>query len=380
MKHAPQTQVQVIAYSRKARALLPGFMMASMATPRLERELATLQTANGSNVDVGLVEAASWLAHVDGTRRVVLFSDQHLGDRVGGISAAALRDSLPKQTLVHVVAIDDDESKFQRELTRDDDIAFAHVAIDTEGTAVRGSTDDDGHIDALQLVRPLALEHVVLRTPNWEPFDIDRASPTCPLDGSTDLAEGSGCVWWGQGNADANAIQLEGLLWNHKVTRTLAPIESARMLSRMLTGFQATLGEAEKEIRIAAHAVNEEWSLIATWGGSDGYGDDGGFGRGGFGFGCSGTSGNDIGIGTGTGTIHMRQGSIADQIARATQKCHVTSRVEINLELTLDEIVDVSVAAQDPTERTCVTEAVWDVPLALSDPAQHDTMKVVVGS
>jgi hypothetical protein len=379
MKHAPQTQIQVIAYSRKARALLPGFMMASLATPRLERELAALQTANGSNVDIGLVEAGTWLAHVDGTRRVVLFSDQHLGDRVDGIGAPALRDSLPSGTLVHVVAIDDDESTFQRALTRDDDIAFAHVAIDSEGAALRGRTDDEGHIDALQLVRPIALEHVVLKTPSWKPLEVDRASPSCPIDGSADLAEGSGCVWWGDGEANAGAIQLEGLLWNHEVRRALVPTESSRMLARMLTGFHATLDAAEKEIRIAAHAVNEEWSLIATWGGSDGYADEEGFGMTGVGYGCSGGS-RDIGIGSGTSGMLGRQGSIADQISRATQKCHVTSQIEIDLELTLDEIVDVAVTAQDPTVRACVTEAVWDVPLALTNPSQHDRTTVVVGS
>jgi len=381
MKHAPQTQIQVVAYSRKARALLPGFMMASMATPRLERELATLQTANGSNVDVGLVEAASWLAHVDGTRRVVLISDQHLSDRVGGITAPALRDSLPKGTLVHVVALDN----AQGELRRDDEIAFAHVAIDSEGAALRGRADDEGHIDALQLVRPIALEHVVVKTPLWKPLEIDRASSACPVDGSADLAEGSGCVWWGDGDVNAGqntktnaGIQLEGLLWNHKLTRTLVPTESSRMLARMLTGFQTALGDAEKEIRLAARSVNEEWSLIATWGGSDGYADKEGYGMTGSGFGCTGGS-SDIGIGSGTAGMLVRQGSIADQITRATQKCHVAGHVEVDLELTLDEIVDVGVSASSPTERTCVTEAVWDVPLALSSPKGHDRMRVVLG-
>ena len=104
--NAPRSHVQVVAYARKARPLLPGWMPASHAAARIDRELDQLVTANGSNVDAGLVEASKWLADVKGTRRIVVLTDQRLSDRVAGIAMDALRETLPKGTLAHVVAVD----------------------------------------------------------------------------------------------------------------------------------------------------------------------------------------------------------------------------------------------------------------------------------
>jgi hypothetical protein len=375
---APQSQIQIVAYSRKARALLPGWMVASYAQPRLERELATLATNNGSNVDAGLVEANAWLDHATGTRRVILFTDERLGDRVAGIEPKVLRDALPANTLVHVIALDHG-SPNMKSLVRDDEIVLGHVAIDSEGLAMRAMGDDNGQFNALELLRPLTLERVKLHDDGWAQMTVESTTSTCSVDGASDLDEGDTCVFWGDTSNGATTMKLEGLLWNHKFSRVIKPAGESRTLARILTGFAASsLGDAEAEIELAAQAVNAQWSMIATWGGADGYADQTTSGTyGGFGCGCGGSSDIGVGIG-GVGSLTMRMGSISDQITRATNACHVKSKVTISLELTLAEIVDVDVAAEDAADRACVTEAVWATPLAFTNPAEHDTTKVVL--
>jgi von Willebrand factor type A domain len=374
---APQSQIQIVAYSRKARPLLPGWMVASYAQPRLERELATLATNNGSNVDAGLVEANAWLEHANGTRRVIMFTDELLGDRVAGIEPKALRDALPANTLVHVIALDHGSASV-KSLVRDDEIVLGHVAIDSEGLAMRAMGDDNGQFNALELLRPLALERVKLHDDGWTEMAVESNASSCSVDGTNDLVEGDTCVFWGDTKNGATTMKLEGLLWNHKFSRVIKPAGEPRMLARILTGFAASLGDAEAEIELAAHAVNAQWSMIATWGGVDGYADQSATEiYGGFGCGCGGSS--DIGGIGGGGTLSMqRMGSISDQITRATNACHVKTKVTISLELTLDEIVDVDVATEDAADLACVTEAVWATPLALMKPADHDTAKVVL--
>lgn len=374
---APQSQIQIVAYSRRARTLLPGWMVASYAQPRLERELATLATNNGSNVDAGLVEANTWLEHATGTRRVIVFTDERLADRVTGIQPKALRDALPANTLIHVIALDHGTTS-RKSLARDDDIALGHVAIESEGLAMRAMGNDNGQFDALELLRPLALERVTLHDEGWTEMSVEHTASTCSIDGASDLVEGNTCVFWGDAKTGATTLKLEGLLWNHKFSRVIEPAGEPRMLARILTGFAAALGDAETEIELAARAVNAQWSMIATWGGADGYADQAVIGTyGGWGCGCGGGANIDM-IG-GIGTMAMRKvGSISDQITRATDACHVKARVTISLELTLAEIVDVSVETEDLADRACVTEAVWATPLALGQPAEHDTATVVL--
>jgi Mg-chelatase subunit ChlD len=368
--NAPHSQVQVIAYARKARPLLPGWTPASHAAARIDRELDQLATENGSNVDAGLVEASKWLADVKGTRRIVVLTDQRLSDRVAGIPVETLRDTLPKRTLAHVVAVDNSTRIEPATLLRADDIAFAQLAIGSEGMAMQAT--GLGPIDALSLVRPIAFEQVKV---HGAEKTLDLEGVKCEQDGAGDLVEGDACVLWGDGTVDA--FHVEGLLWNHKVSRTFAATPQPQVLARMLTGLDGTFGDAQIEVEIEnlARAVNREWSLFGSWGGASGYGsEDEPLGYGAFGCGCSGGS-HDIGLGVGSiGTIR-KQGSIADQISRSIAKCHVVKPVKISLELTLEEIVDVTVTS-DPADRDCVTEAVWATPLAIAKPVAHEYTEV----
>ena len=374
VRQAPGTQIQVIAFARTARALLPDWTLAARARPRLAHTLATLGLANGSNLDIAIVEANQWLARTTGTRRVIVLTDDLYAARVAGIQVAALRNALPPHTLVHVVALGG-TGVGPRALARDDDLTFAQLAISTEGAAFRVTSNED---DALELLRPIALDKLVLRDTGWNEIEVEGGLARECSDGKLDLVEGTACVWWGDARSGAATLTLEGLLWNHRVSRVITPTGSPRTLARMLTGFGATLEKiAESEIRRAAEAVNEDWSLIATWGGSDGYGEEESNNT--YSEICGCDRGAETGFGFARSPIDMQIPSVSVQIATATARCHLHGPVKLSLELTRDEIVDLSIEMVDPADRTCVSDAVWATPLQLAEAApSHQTLQVTL--
>jgi hypothetical protein len=148
----------------------------------------------------------------------------------------------------------------------------------------------------------------------------------------------------------------------------------------MLTGFMANSGDAEHELEDVAHAVNEAWVLFGAWGGAAGYDDQGIMEMDSSGCGCDDSEGlNGFGFGHGP-TMHMTGPSIAQQLERATAACHVDARVEVSIELTQHEIVDVAVSAPRADLRDCVTEAVWNTALSVSDPQPHAFAKIALGT
>ena len=385
IEHAPGTQIQIVAFARKAHALLPAWTRAGDAKLAM---LASLPEANGSNVDTGLVEAAAWLAQTTGTRRVVLFGDERLGKRVAALSTDALRGILPAHTLVHVVALDPVSPELGHHhgqppvqtasIRRDDDIMFAELARDTEGLAARAMEIDD-KISAANLVKPIALEHVSVHAAGWTDLRVDSDESAC----TGDLARGRSCAWFGAADpvAVTPTIAIDGLLWNHAVHRTLTPDSGQReVLARMLTGFATSLGDAEHDLQVAARAVNPAWVLYGAWGAEDGYDDQDFSNIYGSGCGCD-DGGLNGGFGIGMAPqVHATGPSLAVQLARATAGCHVDAHVEVEVELTETEIVDVAVTAPRAELRDCVTEAVWNTLLFVADPQPHATEHVSLGS
>ena len=82
VRHAPHTSVQLIGYARRARALLPTWAATDVAAPRIDHELRALAGRNGSNIDAGLAEAGAWLSRLEGTRRVIVFTDERVAARL----------------------------------------------------------------------------------------------------------------------------------------------------------------------------------------------------------------------------------------------------------------------------------------------------------
>jgi hypothetical protein len=371
LRAAPTSRVQVIGYARHAEALLPAWMVASQAAPRVDRAIRALPPRNGSNLDTALIEAAAWLGRVKGTKRIVLFSDERLAARLSS-EPAALRELVSSDTLIHAVWPSPD-AKLERR-----DLLLSALAAATEGIQVFGGPDEHGGLDATSLVRPTELTKLELAAKGWEPF---HAGERDCLDDDT-LREGRSCTWWAQGDGVAGPITITGLLWGKPFKRVVAADPTqARELARVLSladHVDATLKEQAEKL---AFAVNSVWSLIARWGGRGGYEDLGGFGTiGGRRFG---TIGRHRSHGIPVPPRVTRVLDLRDQLRPAIAKCkRTTSLIEIHVETTLNEIValGVRVTPADPTLQVCIVEAVWDTTLLIPNAPLHATSRVAFGN
>ncbi len=365
LKLAPTSKVQVIVVTRTAQPLLGDWMTAARAAPLIARQLSQLELRNGSNVDVGLAEAAKWLAHATGTRRAIVFSDELWAARITGLDKAKLAAALPTGTLVHAVSL----CTASGVATRDDDLALAPLARATEGIAIDGRADDQGHADATMLIRPVALEHVVVHAPTWD-----------SLDGSTceSIAAGESCVWWQHGDRFSGPISIAGELWTHPVEYAFRPEPArSRDLARELSATQlVTDDRVLAEIGRAAEAVNGQLSLIATWGGADGVGDGMSFSTH---SGRFSTSSDDVGYGRYGSIGRTAEPELRERIGRIVANCRAAAfapetEVSVDLELTRDEIVAVTVVAAAAV-RSCVDDRIWAMKLQRSHPTPYDEVQ-----
>jgi hypothetical protein len=371
LRAAPASRVQVIGYTRTAHALLPSWTTAMHAAPQIDRAIRALPPRNGSNVDEALREAASWLAGVQGTKRIVLFSDERLAARLE--VPDELRGLVPADTLVHVVR--PHVAGFGIERNLDEESALPLLAKHTQGIAVFGSLVDQGDLDATVLLRPTSIDQLAVAAAGMERVEHFFDDRDC----DETLHEGETCTWWGEGSGAPGPITITGLLWNKPIKRVVhADPSLARAVARALSVMQ-TLGPGlQQEVDRAAFAVNAFWSLFAQWGGSGGYEDLGGFGT--IGGGRLSTRSHDVGRGTpssGRGRVPL---DLRDQLKSAVAACNPgTVRVALAVETTVEEIVDVAVTVTPyvaALER-CVREGVWDVTLRLADAPPRATSRVV---
>lgn len=361
------SRAQVIAYARTAHALLPAWTSAAEAAARVERALAALAPRNGSNIDVGLAEAAAWLGRITGTRRVVLVTDEWLAARLER-DPALLARRLPPGTLVHVVAVEADG-----ELTRDDDDAvLAPLAAATGGMAVRAGVSADAALDATMLVRPISLDLITVTAPGWTQI-AKTEEGTC----GDRLVEGAACAWWAEGDPLAGPLTIEGFVWGRKVARVLAPDAArAHELARTFPDADALAEEHRAQLRVAARAVNAHWSLYAEWGGPDGYDDGFGMLRGTSCCSSGSTASHTIGFTSSRATPRPPPLDLAPQLAHVARTCDLRgARVEAAIETTLSEIVDVRVTAP-PAVRACVEDAIWATALVVPAAYRQTTTRV----
>lgn len=357
----PQTRVQVIVYARDAKPLLASWMPAVTAAPQLDRAIRSLAPRNGSNLDVAIDEAARWLDRANGTRRLIVISDERFPTRLES-RIAGFADRLPPKTLAHVVSLGIGSPG----LSRVDDIALSPLATATEGISTAASVDESGKLDARLLVRPTGIDKLAIAGEGWTALDT-----TIEEEG---LDNGTSATWWAAGSPVSGPITMSGFVWGRKVTRIVHLDPSrGRSIARELSAAGSFLDNDLRElVDHAAVAVNASWSLMATWGGTGGYADLGGSGFGISGFCCDSVGSRDIGIGTGTGrSIHL---DLKKQLAPAIAKCRAQGvALAIVVETTREEIVDVNVTGPDDPMRTCIEEAVWATSLQIADAPWHTT-------
>lgn len=356
----PQTRVQVIVYARDAKPLLPSWMPAVTAAAQVDRAIRSLAPRNGSNIDLAVDEAATWLARTRGTRRLIVISDERFPTRIDNL-IAGFADRLPPKTLAHVVSLWIGGTG----VTREDDLALSPLAVATQGISTSASLDDDGKLDARILVRPIGIDKLKIAGEGWEAL-------SSTLEDS--LANGTSGTWWASGSPVSGPITISGFVWGQRITRIVRPDPSrGRSMARELSAASSFIGEDLHElVERAAVAVNSSWSLFATWGGTGGYADIGGSGTVGGGFCCDMGGSHDIGHGTGTGSaIHL---DFKKQLAPAVAQCGAQGlSLSIIIETTREEIVDVYVTGPGDAMRTCIEEAVWAIPLQIPNAPWHTT-------
>lgn len=370
----PKRRAQVIAFARTAEVRSRGWAASRTVARQLPRLLGG-PARNGSDVHAALAAAAGLLADVRGTRRVVLFTDELTASTVPA-SVAAWRATLPAGTLLHVVALDAHGGSV---LTHDDAVRFGELAAGSGGIGVRLQPTDastDGALDATMLARPIVVEQLRLVSGGWTPLSDPDACLPSSVAGTT-MAEGTSCRWVGIAPRSApRTLEVAGRIWNTPWTRSIAldgpnPAGLARDLTLgRIASLDAPL---RAELQAAAAAVNEAYSLGASWGGPEGYPavDRGLAGQ----AATCGCDGAPAGFGTGhAGTGTVVGATLEQQLADAFAACKVTgATVDVQLETNRDELVAVGVtvarrADQAPTaaDQACVEAALWaatpDVP------------------
>jgi hypothetical protein len=371
LRGAPASRVQVIAYARTAEPLLPSWMIASHAGPQLDRVLRAQAPRNGSNVDAALAAAASWLGRVEGTKRIVLFSDERLAERLHDVER--LRALLADGTLVHLVHPQLGFTTIER--NDDAESPLVALAAGSQGLATFGAVDDAGNVDATVLLRPVGIDHLQIDAASWKTAENFQDERAC----GDSLREGHSCAWWGEGSGAAGPITITGLLWNKRITRVVrADPSQARALARVLSVMAVLDEQLQAQVEQLAVAVNATWSLFAQWGGGGGYEDVGGFGS--MHVNGIGGSSHDVGIvdriGQAFGPLDLRA-QLAPAVARCTPG---DARFTVAIETTLEEIVDVEVQGAPPALAGCVAEAVWDLTLRIPGAPQHATTRVAFGN
>jgi hypothetical protein len=278
-----------------------------------------------------------------------VFTDELLPRRIDDIKPLAA--TVAPGTLVHAVALGFGE------LVRDDDAWLAELALATRGIAVRGGVD--AGIDATILVRPTSLDHVVIDTRGWMTDDVELV----------DVRAGRALVQWIRGTREAPAaLAVTGSLWGRTIMRYVhLDATRALQLTRALV-MEEQVDDVDRSIvERAARAVDGAWSLYTAWGGRGGHADE--HGEGGWGFGRTARV-PSVRIGH---PINRKSGrvDVAEPIRRATARCaRGDAHVDISIETTFDEIVDVDVDVRPPSRalHDCIEDAVWDTELVVPVP------------
>lgn len=385
LRAAPRSRVQILAYARRTTALVPAWTTAAQAAARLDRSLRGLALRNGSNFDVALADAASRLETVTGTRRIVLFTDERMANRLEEIPPATLRRVLPPGTLVQVVVIDERA----KELVRDEAAMLASLAAATDGMAVRAGPLAEREVhDATMLVRPTSLDDITITAPGWTAIGPASGREACGREGISRLREGESCTWWGEGESASGPVVVAGLVWGKRVVRMLRPDPTrARDVARELSASGDTPEKARARVDELARAVNAHWSLYGAWGGTAKYAAPFGFGRAGFGSSCCDRGIGDPGPRRGVGTIGETP-VLTSQLRPLFAACHVDdASITVTLELTLVEIVDLTVSiarnttvssADQRAQQTCVEDALWDSAPVMRRVEPHTSVTVTL--
>ncbi len=367
LEHVPDAKAEIVLVRREATRLTgqlssPAELKAAIDRARAEGRLAL---GNGSAIARGLELAGEALKGRRGPKRVVVFSDALLRTRfTNKLALDALRGA-PRGTVAHLVIPDSD---WDTALVRDDKHSLAAIPRRTGGVLykLRYQDDGDGALAkaltpaVLGLVRPVSVDNLELR---GLPADAEVDAPPASL------REGASYGFMTQLTSAPRAVELQGELWSKPIRRT---ISTRRDFERATAAFVFSedmhdeLSE-EEQLRLAmfGRAVSPVTSYLAVEPGvrpsTVGLEELGNLGLVG--------SGGGGGFG-GRGAIgRPPRRPLSALLAQAVSSCasaHAPAagwRVNMSIETTYREIVDVQASGAGEAMRACLVEGAWGLAL-----------------
>lgn len=373
LANTADAQVEVVLYRRFAERLFHRFVPSSEVAQRLaEVPAERLTPGNGSTLELGAQLAARALHEVGGEGRVVLFTDERLRQGFQNELAIAALRGAPAGTVAHVV---ERSQAWGEQLSerRDDGAALAAVAESTGGIFVRiGGHAGDAVLsaDTLRgLVRPIRIDSFEVK--------VDELVES-QLGASDQLQEGAGVRGFDIADDPPAEIVLTGKLWARPWRRVVqVDTALARRLPAYAVGDDTVRGSfSDDELlttAFVAQAVSPVTSFLAAPRGAgpstigfeqalvaDSLGLHG-FSCGG----CGGSSSCGFGMARYTPNLEaMLRALLAPGVDACAAQFGTAAGLEVQVEATGDEVVDVTVRGGSGALNECLTEAAWAVRLS----------------
>lgn len=361
LTHVPDAEVEIVAYHRTATRVFGSFVSAATALDQLREpsRAAVYQLGNGSALDAANRLAASALASRKGPRRVVILSDELVRSSLTSEAALASLAALPADAVVHVVVpvIDHDD---RPHLERDDKgelalLASQHHGIEAKLGGFPSHSDKALAPLALELVRPTRIEQLAVKG-----FELP----------STTLREGEGLRMFRLGETAPSRIVVTGRMWSDPVRREVLATEAfSRASAAFVFGedtHQALTPREQMRIALFARAVSPVTSYVAAEPGTrpstDGLDDANVYG------GLLGNEAGEMNGGFGFGRSVPKPDLATLIDTRPCLRAHPQAapwRVRLDVETTLEEIVDVTTSDKSPLA-ACLVEAAWALRLEAS--------------
>ena len=363
LESMPDAVVDFLAFDRAVHAPIGRGLPVATALAKL----ATYHPAlgNGSGLDAALREADHVLTTSQAqVKRVVVVTDTLTRSDLTPEKVGAL--TWQSGALVHIAIV----STGTGFVKRDDESPWATLPRRTGGLFWNATSsrivDHESRVAFEELARPKRLDNVTLTGLSG------LQSPPAQID------EGTGFDHFMVADTATSRVDLSGELWSKPFRLTITPTaEQAKLDAALVFGstLLADLSESEEtKLAMLGRAVSPVTSYLAIEPGvrpsTEGLDwEGGGGGGGGIGLGNVGMIGHGNGGGARTAVVNDMWLKAA--VTAALKKCAPGALgVEVKLETTLDEVVDVTnvttLPLRDAKGEACVREEVWGLGLPAS--------------
>jgi subtilisin-like proprotein convertase family protein len=376
LHHVPDARFDVVLYRRHATRLESRFLAADELDRVIgaARKKGRLAPGNGSALDAGFVAAARALGDRRGPRFIVMTSDNLLRSSWKN-KLSVKRLVRPARGLTAHVVIPEIGSGDVTERRNDGHdlaplaAAYGGVLLEFGGLPATEKNRAEIRKAALGLVRPIRIDS----------FNV-RGVKGLDLPGVLD--EGQGIREMVKLARAPRRLRLTGKIWARpfsrlvKVSRRFARATAAYVFSHDM---HTDLTEKEMmKVALFGRAVSPVTSYLAIEPGvrPSTAGIDrrlGSIGRGG---------GSGAGYGSGHGRAHLRRPDLRALLLPGVKRCVARHRpgpgwrVDLTVETTRDEIVDVVLAGRATPLSTCIVEEVWAVRLTSAFHLERDSFSV----